>query len=128
MAVLLNSRQIRSYIHVGTLSRVPLSGGGPREIMNNVQWADWSPDGKSLAVVRDAGGRNRLEYPVGKVLYETGGWISHPRISPSGDQVAFLDHPLEGDDGGSVAVVNSSGEKKNLTQGLLHHARPGLGS
>ena len=116
MAVLLNSRQIRSYIHVGTLSRVPLSGGGPREIMNNVQWADWSADGKSLAVVRDSGGRNRLEYPVGKVLYETGGWISHPRISPGGDQVAFLDHPLEGDDGGSVAVVNSSGEKKNLTK------------
>ena len=116
MAVLLNSRQVRSYIHVGTLARVPLSGGGPREIMNNVQWADWSPDGKSLAVVRDVGGRNRLEYPVGKVLYETGGWISHPRISPSGDRVAFLDHPLEGDDGGSVALVDANGVKKTLTQ------------
>ena len=116
MAVLLNSRQVRSYIHVGTLARVPLSGGGPREILNNVQWADWSPDGKNLAVVRDVGGKNRLEYPVGKLLYETGGWISHPRISPDGDRVAFLDHPLEGDDGGSVAVVNSSGEKKTLTQ------------
>ncbi len=116
MAVLLNSRQIRSYIHVGTLARVPLSGGGPREILNDVQWADWSPDGKNLAVVRDFAGRNRLEYPVGKLLYETGGWISHPRISPDGDQIAFLDHPLEGDDGGSVAVVNSNGEKRTLTQ------------
>jgi len=115
MAVLLNSRQVRSYIHVGTLARVPLSGGGPREILNSVQWADWSADGKSLAVVRDVGGRNRLEFPLGKVLYETGGWISHPRISPSGDRVAFLDHPLEGDDGGSVAVVDASG-KKNLTK------------
>jgi eukaryotic-like serine/threonine-protein kinase len=116
MAVLLGSRQVRSYIHVGTLARVPLSGGGPREILNDVQWADWSPDGKNLAVVRDVSGRNRLEYPVGKLLYETGGWIGHPRISPNGDRVAFLDHPLEGDDGGSVAVVNSKGEKKNLTQ------------
>jgi len=116
MAVLLGSRQVRSYIHVGTLARVPLSGGGPREILNDVQWADWSPDGKNLAVVRDVGGKNRLEYPVGKLLYETGGWISHPRISPDGDRVAFLDHPLEGDDGGSVAVVNSKGEKKTLTQ------------
>jgi len=116
MAVLLGSRQVRSYIHVGTLARVPLSGGGPREILNDVQWADWSPDGKSLAVVRDVGGKNRLEYPVGKLLYETGGWIGHPRISPEGDRVAFLDHPLEGDDGGSVAVVNSQGEKKTLTQ------------
>jgi len=116
MAVLLSSRQVRSYIHLGTLARVPLSGGGPREILNDVQWADWSPDGKNLAVVRDVGGRNRLEYPVGKLLYETGGWIGHPRISPDGERVAFLDHPLEGDDGGSVAVVSSKGEKKTLTQ------------
>lgn len=116
MAVLLGSRQVRSYIHVGTLARVPLSGGGPREILNDVQWADWSPDGKNLAVVRDVGGKNRLEYPVGRLLYETGGWIGHPRISPDGERVAFLDHPLEGDDGGSVAVVDSKGEKKTLTQ------------
>jgi eukaryotic-like serine/threonine-protein kinase len=116
MAVLLGSRQVRSYIHVGTLARVPLSGGGPREILNDVQWADWSPDGKNLAVVRDVGGKNRLEYPVGTLRYETGGWIGHPRISPDGERVAFLDHPLEGDDGGSVAVVNSKGEKKTLTQ------------
>jgi hypothetical protein len=27
------------------------------------------------------------------VLYETGGWVSHPRVSPQGDRVAFLDHP-----------------------------------
>ena len=50
----------------------------------------------NLAVVRDVGGRNRLEYPIGKVLYETGGWISHPRISPKGDMVAFLDHSAAG--------------------------------
>jgi len=61
------------------------------------------------------GGRNRLEYPVGKVLYETGGWISHPRISPKGDLVAFLDHPLQGDDTGSVAIVDLSANKKKLS-------------
>ena len=80
-----------------------------------MQWADWSPDGSNLAVVRDVGGRNRLEYPIGKVLYETGGWISHPRISPKGDKVAFLDHPLQGDDSGSVAVVDLSGNKKKIS-------------
>src|SRR5438105_15290511 len=69
----------------------------------------------NLAVVRDVGGRNRLEYPVGKVLYETGGWISHPRISPKGDMVAFLDHSLQGDDSGSVAFVDLSGTKKKLS-------------
>jgi dipeptidyl aminopeptidase/acylaminoacyl peptidase len=92
-----------------------LAGGAPRELLENVQWAVWAPDGSGLAVVRDVGGRNRLEYPIGKVLYETGGWISHPRISPKGDMVAYLDHSLQGDDSGSVAVVDLSGNRKKLS-------------
>jgi Tol biopolymer transport system component/predicted Ser/Thr protein kinase len=114
MAVLLGSRQVRSWIYTGTLARVALAGGAPREILNEVQWADWAPDGERLAVVRDVGGRNRLEFPIGKALYETVGWISHPRISPKGDQIAFLDHPLPNDDGGSVAVVDQAGNKRTL--------------
>ena len=115
MAVALNSHRTGTWINVGTLASAPLAGGAPREVLENVQWADWSPDGSNLAVVRDVGGRNRLEYPVGKVLYETGGWISHPRISPKGDLVAFLDHPLQGDDTGSVAIVDLSANKKKLS-------------
>src|SRR3989442_4617783 len=84
-ALLLGSQQTRSQVFSGTLARMPLVGGAPREVLENVQWADWSPDGTQLAVVRDVAGRNRLEYAVGKVLYETGGWISHPRISPHVD-------------------------------------------
>ena len=116
MAVSLNTQSIGTWVSMGTLARAPLEGGAPREIVENVQWADWSPDGKSLAIVRDAGGRNRLEYPIGKVLYETDGWISHPRISPRGDTVAFIDHSIQGDDGGSIAVVDMSGKKKTLTR------------
>ena len=115
MAVALNSHRTGTWINVGTLASAPLAGGAPREVLENVQWADWSPDGSNLAVVRDVGGRNRLEYPVGKVLYETGGWISHPRVSPKGDMVAFLDHPLQGDDTGSVAIVDLSATKKKLS-------------
>jgi eukaryotic-like serine/threonine-protein kinase len=115
MALLLGSHAAGTWVNIGTLARAPLAGGAPREVLEEVQWADWSPDGNNLAVVRDAAGRNRLEYPVGKVLYETGGWISHPRVSPTGDRVAFLDHPLAGDDGGSVAVVDLSGNKKTLS-------------
>jgi len=115
MAVALNSHRTGTWVNVGTLASAPLAGGAPREMLENVQWADWSPDGGNLAVVRDVGGRNRLEYPVGKVLYETGGWISHPRISPKGDMVAFLDHSLQGDDSGSVAFVDLSGTKKKLS-------------
>ena len=115
MAVALNSHRTGTWVNMGTLASAPLAGGAPREMLENVQWADWSPDGSSLAIVRDVGGRNRLEYPLGKVLYETGGWISHPRISPKGDYVAFLDHPLQGDDSGSVAIVDMAGVKKKLS-------------
>jgi Tol biopolymer transport system component/predicted Ser/Thr protein kinase len=115
MAVLLESRNVEPYINTGTLARVPLGGGAPREILEGVQWADWSPDGSSLAVVRDQGGQNRLEYPIGKVLYQTGGWISHPRVSPKGNLVAFIDHPARRDDAGAVMVVDLNGNRKAVS-------------
>jgi Tol biopolymer transport system component len=117
MALSLGSHPVGTWINVGTLARAPLAGGAPRPIVEDVEWADWSPDGNSLAVVRNVGGRDRLEYPIGKVLYETsGGWISYPRVSPKGDFVAFMDHPNQGDDGGQVAVVDVSGHKRELTR------------
>ncbi|MFY9912176.1 MAG: protein kinase, partial [Candidatus Sulfotelmatobacter sp.] len=116
MAVLLHSRQTKSQVYTGTLARMALGGGAPREVLENIQWADWSPDGSQLAIVRDFNGRNRLEYPPGKVLYETGGWISHPRVSRKGDMVAFIDHPIQGDSIGGVAVVDTNGNKRSLSQ------------
>ncbi|HXP60184.1 MAG TPA: protein kinase, partial [Dongiaceae bacterium] len=115
MAVLLNSKAIGTWVNMGTLARAPLVGGAPREVLEHVQWADWSADGTNLVVVRDFGGRNRLEYPVGKPLYETGGWIGHPRFSPKGDQIAFIDHPVQGDDSGTLAVIDLAGHKKTLS-------------
>jgi eukaryotic-like serine/threonine-protein kinase len=117
MAVLLSSHQTQSWIYTGTLARVALAGGAPREILEDVQWAEWAPNGDTLAVVRNVGGMDRLEFPIGKVLYETAGWISHPRISPKGDRIAFLDHPLPGDNAGSVVVVDLAGSKLTLSSG-----------
>ena len=116
MAILLHSQQSKSQVYTGTLARMPLGGGAPREILENIQWADWSPDGTQLAIVRDVNGRNRLEYPPGKVLYETGGWVSHPRISRKGDMIAFIDHSIPGDSIGSVALVDMNGKKRTLSQ------------
>ncbi len=107
----------RGYARIGTLSQAPLSGSAPRDLLEDVGHADWSPDGSAIAVVRAPQWRYRLEFPTGKVLYETTGWISHPRISPKGDAVAFLDHPVFGDDRGSVAIVDRSGKKKTLSTG-----------
>jgi eukaryotic-like serine/threonine-protein kinase len=115
LAVLLDSKAIGTWVNMGTLARAPLAGGAPRDVLEQVQWADWGPDGSNLAVVRDFGGKNQLEYPIGKPLYETGGWVGHPRVSPKGDLIAFLDHPTQGDDAGSVAMVDLKGNKKVLT-------------
>jgi serine/threonine protein kinase/Tol biopolymer transport system component len=101
----------------GTLARMPLAGGAPREVLQDVFYADWTPDGKSLAVVRLVEGRFRLEYPIGKILYETGGWITYPRFSPQGDRIAFLDLPTLGEDSGSVSFVDLNGHKTTLSDG-----------
>jgi eukaryotic-like serine/threonine-protein kinase len=104
----------------GTLARVSLSGGTPREVLDNVQDADWAADGETMAVVRyiPENHHYRLEYPIGKVLFDGVNWISHPRISPDGRWVAFADHENPGhDDQGSVAVISSdgSGKEKKLS-------------
>jgi dipeptidyl aminopeptidase/acylaminoacyl peptidase len=102
---------------------MPLGAGAPREILENVREADWSPDGGSLAVVREAGGRDRLEYPVGTLLYESSGYVSDPRVSPSGDQVAFFEHPSKYDDRGGIVVVDRARKKTPLSPA---DAYPGL--
>jgi Tol biopolymer transport system component/predicted Ser/Thr protein kinase len=106
-----------SFLYAGTLARVPLVGGAPREILNDVEWADWSPDGTNVAIVHEVGARKRLEFPLGTVLYEADGWIGNPRVAPDGKSVAFVDHPQAGDDGGAVAVVNLAGTKTKLSDG-----------
>ena len=115
------SGELAIVIDRNTLARVPLSGGAPREVLDGVPWADWAPDGSSFLVVRrNVGGKTRLEYPAGKVLYETAGNISWGRISPGGDQAAFLEYPITGDElGSSVAVVDREGRKRTLASGFI---------
>jgi Tol biopolymer transport system component len=115
MAVSLDRRSPIPFIRTGRLARISIAGGAPRDILDDVQWADWSPDGKSLAVVRDVGAKNRLEYPIGKLLYETTGWIGNPRVSPKGDGVAFIEHAILRDDGGAVVIVDLKGKKRTLS-------------
>ena len=74
---------------IGTLAEASLSGGAPRQILEDVTSADWSPDGKSLAALHKAGEKIRLEYPAGKVLYESASALGGLRVSPDGRTVAF---------------------------------------
>jgi serine/threonine protein kinase/Tol biopolymer transport system component len=116
MALSLGRRTERWNLY-GTLARAPLAGGAPRELLEMVQEAVWTPDGSALAVVRAElpGGGSRLDYPAGKVLYQTEGWLSHPRFSPKGDEIAFAEHPAKADDAGHVSLVDLRGKKRDLT-------------
>jgi Tol biopolymer transport system component len=112
MAISLGRHFIIGFETAGTLARVPLGGGAPRSILENVQDADWSPDGKELAVARYLGNRCRLEYPIGNVLFETAAWVSNVRVSPDGKLVAFLDHAQFGDNTAKLRVVDQKGRTR----------------
>jgi Tol biopolymer transport system component len=114
MALLVKVHFVAHLQWQGTLATAPIGGGAPREILENVLSADYAPDG-SMAVAREVNGKIRLEYPTGKVLYETSGWMSFLRVSPDGQRVAFLDHPVRWDDRGVVAVVDREGHKTTLS-------------
>jgi eukaryotic-like serine/threonine-protein kinase len=101
-------------IEKGTLARAPLAGGSPREILEDVAWADWGPNGE-LAVVHHVEGRDQIEYPIGHRLYQGNGWISHIRVSPQGDKLAFVNHPSLWDDKGLICVVDQSGRIQSLS-------------
>jgi serine/threonine protein kinase len=115
LAVKLRPRLWSGFFH-GTLARVPFGGGAPREIMENVQDADWSPDG-TLAVLRFGPGvRWVVEYPPGKDLYEEReAPVVAMRVSPDGKHVALAE-------GGflfarsSIDVVDGSGRKVVLAR------------
>jgi eukaryotic-like serine/threonine-protein kinase len=113
IAIAMQPRFIGYLRQSGTLAQVPLAGGAaPRPILDDVEAADFAPDGRSLAVVRTVEGRCRLEFPIGKILYTTVGWISHPRVSPKGDTIAFIDHAFPNDDRGTVSIVATDGTKR----------------
>jgi eukaryotic-like serine/threonine-protein kinase len=95
------------------LARASLAGGAPREVTENVSLADFGPRDE-LLVVRSLGEKTRIEYPAGTTLLEVEGWISRARVSPQGDRVAFLHHPLNDDDRGSVEVVDLKGGRRTL--------------
>jgi len=100
---------------IGLLARAPFAGGAARAVDDNIAFADWSPSGNELTIIRETDQGSHLEFPAGKVIYTNEGYISEPRVSHDGTRVAFLDHSLTNDSRGSVVVVDRNGSKKVLS-------------
>jgi eukaryotic-like serine/threonine-protein kinase len=99
----------------GVLCRAPLAGGPTKDVLEDVGAADWLADGTAFAVARR--GKDdaiRIEFPIGTVV---GSALapSHLRLSPDGRRLAFLEHPVPGDDRGFVVVLDREGERRELT-------------
>jgi len=111
-------------ITYGTLARVPIAGGAPRELVEEVRFADWSPDGSELAVIRSVEGSDRLEYPLGKVLFQPkageGNGLGFVRISPDGKRLAFLQYSSPRGIDGKVCVVDLDGKVEALSDAYIN--------
>jgi DNA-binding winged helix-turn-helix (wHTH) protein/Tol biopolymer transport system component len=111
-----------------TLEAAPLTGGSPRVVSHRAIDADWSPDGRLSLVVANEG-MYSVQYPPGKTLYTSSEWIDDLRVSPRGDRVAFVKHPVPMDDGGDVVVAQTDGHSRVLSagwesiEGLAWHPR-----
>jgi Tol biopolymer transport system component/predicted Ser/Thr protein kinase len=116
MAIDVDCRGTHPSVCAGTLARAALTGGAPRDVAEGVQEADWASDATSLMIVRDVGGKARIEFPIGKVLFETTGYVSDAKLSRDNKRIAFVDHPFSQDDSGVVSVLELDGKMKKLTQ------------
>jgi Tol biopolymer transport system component len=115
LALVVNARHQQQRLYAGTFARMTI-GSAPRAIRHDVREADWQPNGDAMAIVQDLGtGRDRLEYPMGTTLHEANGYLSDPRVSPDGTQVAFVAHPWRFDDRGTVMVAGRNAAAKALT-------------
>jgi dipeptidyl aminopeptidase/acylaminoacyl peptidase len=117
LAVLTNAVYRNHRLFTGTLARMTLEGA-PKPWLEGVREADWSPDGTTLAIVRDVNGLDHLEYPIGTKLYEASGYLSDPRVSPDGTRVAFMEHPARFDDRGYVKVIDASRTVTTLAESI----------
>jgi eukaryotic-like serine/threonine-protein kinase len=84
-------------------------------VERNVMSADWAPGTDRLAIVHAVDGTNRLEFPIGTVVLTTSGWLSGVRISPRGDRIAFIEHPVRNDNRGSIKLTDLAGHVQTLS-------------
>lgn len=72
-------------------------------------------DGRQTASLHKAGAEWVIEFPAGRTAYRYGGYISDLRVSPDGNSVAFIEHPMRDDDGGHIKMLDRNGNTHQLT-------------
>ena len=95
----------------GALARVPISGGAPRQIAENVDSADWTADASEMAAIREVEGKFRVEFPLGNLIYESPAWLNFLRVSPDGKLAAFAEFKYVDSDVGQVVIVDRTGKQ-----------------
>ena len=94
------------------------------QMVEDVKFADWSPDGSDLAIVRRVDGRDRLEFPIGKVLVQpaagegTGLGFRASRPTASAWRSSITDRPVSLF--GKVAIVDQAGTVTTLSDEYLN--------
>jgi DNA-binding winged helix-turn-helix (wHTH) protein len=74
----------------------------PSRLADQNELADLSPDVRISA--KD--GWFALEYPAGRLVYRTRAQLESARVAPQGGRVAFIEHPVTGEDSGCVMVAS----------------------
>ncbi len=110
MAVTIGCRDIFIGDCEGTLAVTPVSLDAPRELAPKVISADWGPDGNELAVVREAGEKFQVEFPLGKVIYQSANWLDFLRVSPDGQSVGFAAFAGPDADEGRILILSRDGK------------------
>jgi hypothetical protein len=91
MAILLDPTKGVGLFSKGTLATVSVGGSAPREVLESVFEADWTPDGRELCVLRAGDVDQRIELPAGTLLYKSNRGLRLLRVSPDGRRVAFVE-------------------------------------
>jgi Tol biopolymer transport system component len=116
LAVVLHKGSFQALYTEGMLARLPLGGGAPRELQENVFAAAWAPDGESLATARRApSGKGVLEYPIGHAIDESFSLRGELAISPRGE-LAFLEADSAATS--TIWIAEAGGRKRPLVRGL----------
>src|SRR5262249_46425587 len=117
LAILLKKTNVFGTVGTGTLARVPLGGGAPRQILDDVFDGDWLPDGNQLAVLRRLDPNDVLEFPAGKAIYRAPLFsLTTARVSPDGEKVALIDNS----DGPALVLIDRAGKRTVLNRDWIY--------